>query len=80
MMYFSPRFQALLLNAKMNSHSDDGHVPLSVLWDFSRNFNIEILTDADRHHMAVCERCIEIILLCQNSPSIKDVEERLKRP
>jgi hypothetical protein len=61
----------------MNHQAEDGHVPIPVLWEYSKNLNIDILSDGHRRHLGVCEECFSVLGLCRTLPSVKDVEEKL---
>jgi hypothetical protein len=63
----------------MSPSYEDEHVPISTLWEFSKEFQLDMLADEDRRHLGICEDCVAIIALCKSLSSVTDVEERLKQ-
>jgi hypothetical protein len=54
------------------------HIPLSFLWEYSRNPNPAQLPSAEWEHLLSCESCIAVLWTCRASDSLAQVEEKLK--
>ena len=72
------RLADLLIRSAMHLRPEDGHIPLSVLWQYSKEPKVDSLADGDRRHLGVCEDCVAVVYVCRTLPSLQDVEDRLK--
>jgi hypothetical protein len=59
----------------MVSDEDSPHIPISQLWEYSRDPSA--LEWTQREHLASCEDCIGILWVCRSSESVQQVKNSL---
>jgi hypothetical protein len=56
----------------------DPHIPLSILWDYSKTPNPnDLRTSSHWDHLRDCEDCASVLWLCNTSVSVESVKTKL---
>jgi hypothetical protein len=53
------------------------HIPISQIWEYSRESNRALLSLLEWDHLMACERCVTNLWLCHASDSIEHIGRRL---
>jgi hypothetical protein len=54
------------------------HIPIVVLWEYSRNPNPAALSSPHWNHLMTCEDCVSVLWLCNTSPSVEHLKNELR--
>jgi hypothetical protein len=53
------------------------HIPISQIWEYSRESNRALLSLLEWDHLMACERCVANLWLCHASDSVENIERRV---
>jgi len=56
------------------SEQDGLHIPISHIWEYSRESNRALLSLLEWDHLMACERCVANLWLCHASDSVENIE------
>jgi transcription initiation factor IIE alpha subunit len=54
------------------------HIPISALWEYSRNPNTQALSPLHQDHIQQCEDCDTVLLFCETSRSFDHLKKKLR--
>ena len=56
---------------------DAQHLSISFLWQYTRHMNPAIIKPPEHDHLAMCDRCVAIMWVCQVSSSIEEAKKKI---